>query len=362
MKKTSITFLISLLGILFISPVLAASSYPEIAGITIGPGTTATQFVVYFFNLAIAVGAFIAGAVLLMAGIDYVSSRGEPAKLESAKSKIKNAFLGLTILLASFIILTTINPALTNIKIDKLTSIKTEVVIPEGSGVYLYDSPSYVSTIDPLRVIGTKTNFETDNFNRKVQSIKFVNPDNGDFKFGAVLFAKNVASDLGSGYDLRGNCSFAFNSIPDLGSALGQENNPPIGKNNLSSIIVFKTKDGSASVTLYNSIDCKKGTDEYEEQKDENAICKISSGKQFVNIKDACPNFKGNITSIETSGDVGILFKIVEKGVAGRCQYLESNNTKCINNVKHSYAFNPSRDKYEASVIPQSFIVFPLVK
>jgi hypothetical protein len=363
MKKTGITSLLSLLGILAISPVFAMD-YPTIAGITISSSTTASEYIVYFFNLAIASGAFIAGAVLFMAGVDYVSSRGEPAKIQDAKNKIKNAFLGLIILLSSFMILNIINPQLTSIKIDQLgTTEETEIVIPEGTGVYLYDSPNYVSTtLDPLRVIETKANFANENFNNKAQSIKFVNPEAGDFKFGAVLFAQNSNSDSGSGYDLRGNCSFALDSIPDLDSAVGEQNNPAIGKNNLSSILIFETKAGSASVTLYNSIDCKKGTDEYEKQEDEESICTISGGSGFSDLSTACPQFKGNIVSIKTSGDVGVLFKAAKKGVAGRCQFLESNNTGCINTVKYSYVYSFNRNKYDPAVIPQSFMIFPLVK
>ncbi|MCK9445812.1 pilin [bacterium] len=367
MNKKAATFLFSLLGIFFISPAFAID-YPTIAGITITESTSAATFIVYFFNLAIAVGTFIAAIVLIMAGIDYVSSRGEPAKIDSAKNKIKNAFLGLIILFASFMILNIINPQLNIIKINELKNeVEPEIIIPEGTGVYLYDSPNYISdTLTPLRVTGTKANFNNENFNNMTQSIKFVNPDGGDFKFGAILFSKYVGSgsgtDIGSGYDLRGNCSYSFNSIPDLSVSVGNENKPVIGNNNLSSIIVFKTKTGSASVTVYNSIDCTKGTEEFEELKDEEVMCTISGGSGFKNFSEACPDFKGNIVSIKTSGDVGVLFKTAKSDSVGRCQYFESNKSGCINTVKHSYAFNIDRYEYEPNVYPQSFMLFPLAK
>jgi hypothetical protein len=361
MNKKGITFLLSILGLVYISPVFAMS-YPPFAGITISNSTTAAEFVVYFFNLAIAAGAFIAGVVLFIAGVDYVSSRGEPAKIESAKSRIKNAFLGLIILLSSFMILNIINPQLTNIKIDKLEkTADKKVVIPEGMGVYLYDSPNYVSTIDPLRVIGTVPNFETQGFNRKVQSIKFVN-STSDFKFGAIIFTEKNKTDSGSGYELRGNCSFALNSIPDLGVISGQDNNPPIGNNKLSSIIVFKTKAGSPSVKLYNIPNCTKKNNDYGVQKDENNMCTINSSDSFINIKEACPNLKGDVFSIETSSSVGVLLKASDKNQAGRCQFFESNDSNCINTVKYSYVYNVGAGEIVPSVTPQSFMLFPLVK
>jgi len=363
MNKKVTTFLFSLFGILYVSPAFAID-YPMIAGITIDESTSAATLIVYFFNLAIAVGAFIAGIVLIIAGIDYVSSRGEPAKIESAKSKIKNAFLGLIVLLSSFMILNIINPELTNIKINELKNEEQpEIIIPEGTGVYLYDLPKYVSeALKPLRVIGTKTNFNNENFNNITQSIKFVNPDNGEFKFGAVIFSKKESGDADSGYDLRGNCSYILDSIPDLSATKGQENNPAIGNNKLSSIIVFKTKAGSPSITIYNSPNCKKRTEEYGPQKDEENKCTMSGSSGFTNIKDACPEFKGDIVSISTGGDVGVLFKAASKEAPGRCHFFESNNNGCINTPKYSYTYNLSIGEYSPSVVPQSFILFPLVK
>jgi hypothetical protein len=362
MSKKRITFLISLFGILSVSPVFAID-YPEIAGITISSTTTAAQYIVYFFNLAIASGAFIAGVVLFMAGVDYVSSRGEPAKLESAKSKIRNAFLGLTILLASFMILNIINPQLTTIKIDQLGETEdSAIVIPEGTGIYLYDSPNYVSTKDPVRVTETMPSFLDDDFNAKAQSIKFVNPDSGDFKFGAVLFAGTNDPSSGSGADLRGNCSYVLNSVADLGSANGGENKPAVGRDKLSSILVFETDGGTGSVTIFNSINCIKRSNQYEEQKDEENMCTISGNSGFKNISEACPSFKGDVISVKTSGDVGVLFKATDKDSAGRCQFLESNETGCINTVKSSYVYKLKEGKYESSLSPKSFVIFSLVK
>lgn len=363
MKNKKITFLISLSGMLLVSPALAAMEYPVIAGITISGTTTAAEYIIYFFNLSVAVGAFIAAVVLAMAGVDYVSSQGEPAKIESAKSKIKNAFLGLTILLGAFIILNIINPQLTNIKIDQLeNNFNQTVVVPEGKGVYLYDATNFTSSIDPLIVTGTKASFLNDNFTNKAQSIKFVNPDSG-FKFGAVLFADyQENSQLVSGSNLRGNCSYLLSDLSDLNNSLGKENNPPVGKNNLSSIIVFKTNSSSATVKLYNNINCEKRNEDYGKHEDKEDICTISSGTGFANIKEACPDFKGDVLSIETSSDVGVLLKAADKDAAGRCQFFESGNTSCINTIKYSFVYKLDQNSATPTIVPQSFIVFPLVK
>jgi hypothetical protein len=363
MKKIGIIILFSLLGILFISPVFAAMNYPPIAGITISSTTTATEYIYYFFNLAIAIGAFIAAGALSIAGIAYVSSRGEPAKMQDARDKIKNTFLGLIILLACYMILNIINPQLTSIKIDQTEKVvNKEIVIPEGTGIYLYDAINYTSKNEPLRVYETMPNFVESNFNSRAKSIKLVNPDSGEFNFGAILFAQNIDTASGSGADLRGNCSFILNSIPNLNDSLDQENNPPIGNNKLVSMLVFKTKGKSPSVTVYNSIDCTKRSDDYGPQKDEENMCSISAGSGFQDITKTCPKFKGEVISIKTSGDVGVLLKTVTAAQAGRCQFIESNNDGCINTVKYSYAYKISQASYQPSFYPKSFMLFSLVK
>lgn len=102
------------------SPVLAASPYPELAGITIGPTTTTVEYIIYFFNLLVAAGTFIAVVMVIMAGIEWVTSSGNPSKVESAKGKIANTLLGVGVLMGCYLILNTINSQLTSIKIDDL--------------------------------------------------------------------------------------------------------------------------------------------------------------------------------------------------------------------------------------------------
>lgn len=365
MKRIKTTIFFSLLGILTISPVFAAMQYPEIAGITISSATTAADFVVYFFNLAIAVGAFIAGGVLFAAGIEYVSARGEPAKIESARSKIKNAFLGLIILLASFMILNTINSQLTNVKISQLEKAPDteELVVPEGSGVYLYDSTNYTlgEIKEPVRVIETKPAFIESNFVNKAESIKFNNPTGG-FKFGAVLFAAKENSDEGSGANLRGNCSYILSDIPDLSVANGEENNPPIGKDKLSSIFIFKTMGESPDIKIFNTINCHDRTDEYGPTCKDKDDCLITGSSGFKNLKDVCKKFVGDIVSVKVSANTGILFKSTDANQPGRCQFIESNTSACINLVKYSYVFKMNNENYWSIFTPKSFVVFSLAK
>ncbi|HUV81124.1 MAG TPA: hypothetical protein VMW21_01215 [Patescibacteria group bacterium] len=87
--------------------------YPEIQGIQ--PETVTTglpEYVSYVFNLGIVIAILILFGSLVYGGVLYLISTGQVARLTAAKERISAAFLGIIILLSSYIILTTINPEL----------------------------------------------------------------------------------------------------------------------------------------------------------------------------------------------------------------------------------------------------------
>lgn len=94
--------------------------YPEMKGIkmeTIGIGIT--EYVKYIFNFIIIISGIIAFGALLWGGIRYLTSTGKPEELKKAKKQILAAFLGIIILLCSYLILYTINPQLVLFQIPK---------------------------------------------------------------------------------------------------------------------------------------------------------------------------------------------------------------------------------------------------
>jgi len=121
MKKKYLTFVVffSLL-FLFLSFSLVFAQdreleveYPEVGGIK--PETVTVllpEYVKYIFNFGIAIFGLVVFAVLVWAGVIYLTSAGQPAKLKAAREQIFSAFLGIVILLSSYLILTTINPQL----------------------------------------------------------------------------------------------------------------------------------------------------------------------------------------------------------------------------------------------------------
>lgn len=106
-------------------------NYPEIFGIK--PETVAIgipEYIKYIFILVIAIFGFIVFGALIRAGFLYLTSIDQPAKRQEAKDSISSAFLGLFVLLASYLIFYTINPELVVFNLPPLTEVP--VTTPEA--------------------------------------------------------------------------------------------------------------------------------------------------------------------------------------------------------------------------------------
>lgn len=114
--------LVGALFVLLIPEALAQSvtqigGYRLIVPLPLIPGVTApstiAEYVRFIFIWGLAVTG-IAGAIgVAVGGVRYLLAAGSPAKAQDAKDQIFHALLGILVVLASWIILTTINPDLT---------------------------------------------------------------------------------------------------------------------------------------------------------------------------------------------------------------------------------------------------------
>lgn len=118
-EKVKIIIFLSLALIFLFSSSVSAQErqleveYPEIGGIKPEIVTTGLpEYVKYVFNFAVAFFGVVVFGVLLWAGLLYLTSIGNPAKMKMATDRIVSASLGLIILFSSYIALTTINPHL----------------------------------------------------------------------------------------------------------------------------------------------------------------------------------------------------------------------------------------------------------
>lgn len=118
-------------------------NYPPIPGAA--PPTDFPSFAKYIVYFSMWAGGVIALFMFVIGGIRYVLSTGNPERMVNAKNQIIGSLLGLLIILSSFIILNTINPQLTNLSMEPLSSIDIqappEVKEPEITSIQ--------SSIDP---------------------------------------------------------------------------------------------------------------------------------------------------------------------------------------------------------------------
>ncbi|HNY36237.1 MAG TPA: pilin [Candidatus Pacearchaeota archaeon] len=85
-------------------------------------------YIIYLFNFSLGAVAVLAFIVIIAAGIKIVQSRGNPSEIQSAKQRIINSLIGLTVILTSYILLTTINPGIINV--ENISLGKTGITIP----------------------------------------------------------------------------------------------------------------------------------------------------------------------------------------------------------------------------------------
>jgi hypothetical protein len=78
------------------------------------------QYTQYIFNFSVWIIGIVAFSVLVLAGVRYITSIGNPSVLKDTKNQILSALLGIMILLLSVIILTQINPSLLKLEEEKL--------------------------------------------------------------------------------------------------------------------------------------------------------------------------------------------------------------------------------------------------
>ena len=154
-KKKYITILlISIALLVATSSVTYATrvTWPDTPMGTNFPATGVAAMIKYIYEWGIALGGIAAFIALVIAGFQYLSSAGNPAMLNEAKSRVVSALEGLVLLLGSWLILNTINPQLTNfpkltLDLSKLTrTTEKKFTPPEGPScefAYLYKGKNF---------------------------------------------------------------------------------------------------------------------------------------------------------------------------------------------------------------------------
>ncbi len=418
--------------------------YPDLPNV---PPPTPEQglpsYVNYIFNIALALGGFIAIGILIWGGVLYLTSAGNPEQIGSAKKKLTSAISGLLILLCVYLILTTINPdlallssstisptsgvwliksngekiyfsdnaspiSLTDISGIEFVSSKDKLMgvylytksdylggeewieTPENiensvsvntsnvksiyflwrkPGVYLYPKtnfqgrPLYVK--DSVSDLGKIKSSEYNGFDNKTSSIKIINKL--PIRYGVVLFEM-------PGFYSKNNCPDIYSvseeilEIPDLSISTPvadrSYNNPPIGNEEVSSLVVFYydwSNPSSGKVTFFDKTGCSQETDSsLEINIDPHNIQKGC----FSDHSYGSESWDRKVNSFMISGSAAVILKtgdILEGSEDGFCMYFSRDSGGFEENGCFSKfhvltsIFDPS-----AEIYPRKYIILPI--
>lgn len=117
-----------ILVMLFVALLLPAATYaislnldyPSLGGFDLNDDQGLDQIVAWLYVFIVTISGLAAFVMIVWGGIQYMTSSGNPTTTGEAKDKIKQALLGLLLILASFLILQVINPELTLLQTSDL--------------------------------------------------------------------------------------------------------------------------------------------------------------------------------------------------------------------------------------------------
>lgn len=120
-RKALITILVLFLLMPSISSAINLNlNYPEIGGFDLNSDQDINQVVSWFYYFVISIAGLAVFVMLVWGGFTWLTSAGEPAKISDAKDRIYSAFLGLLLILASYLIMQLINPDLVALNLPAL--------------------------------------------------------------------------------------------------------------------------------------------------------------------------------------------------------------------------------------------------
>ncbi|MEK7664616.1 MAG: hypothetical protein AAB361_00565 [Patescibacteria group bacterium] len=174
-------------------------NYPVLkTGETVTTQTTVPEYLKYVFDFSMFAGFLAVIMTLVTAGIIYFLSPISPGTLDKitgkilgggvnrAKDMIWGAISGLIILLTLYIIITTINPALTIFKVTKLSKAPDFPPLPPQPGVLFYKLPNCPAP-DPDLMTGSLPILGGE-LSNKIQSAKIIQGGAQGVYFVSILY------------------------------------------------------------------------------------------------------------------------------------------------------------------------------
>lgn len=187
MKKKLLILIVILVTLFFITGFSWARelelTYPNIPNAITPVSTRAIlpEMIIYLFGLAVRISGLIVFGTLLYGGYQYITSTGDPNKQSDATDQIRDSFLGLGIILLSFILLQTINPQLINLGIAKQITSQGIVIFKDIAACeeFKNDTTKYDKLANEDRAlkltssVSNLRHFLGDNYEDKIQAVYF---------------------------------------------------------------------------------------------------------------------------------------------------------------------------------------------
>jgi len=85
------------------------------------------QYISKLYEWTISITGILAGIMIMIGGLLYLTAGGSPERVSNAKSYISNALIGLILALTSYFLLQTVNPALLNLRFPKVPLVQAVV-------------------------------------------------------------------------------------------------------------------------------------------------------------------------------------------------------------------------------------------
>ncbi len=109
------------------SPVKYNFCFPKEAAVklqvnigTLTQASSLTQYIPAVYNYLVSIVSIVAIIMIMVGGLRYLTAGGNPSAITSAKETILGAVIGLFLTLGSYVILQTINPALTTLSLPPI--------------------------------------------------------------------------------------------------------------------------------------------------------------------------------------------------------------------------------------------------
>jgi hypothetical protein len=358
--------------------------YPVISGQNLNADTNLTlpRYVLYLFNAGMFLGFFSVFISLIIAGVMYLMSPINAELRSSARDRVFGAISGLLILALTYLIVTTINPQLSILNLNKLPPTPKAPAEKKSPGVYFYNKSgcsdksaipntssvpnlgnlkNEVNSVGIIQDPDTQTSYitilyENPNLWGKCQ---YITSNSGNsqscqpvspFASSASVHPYDFHSNGGGVYFYRKSCfdkiSSKFTDINDLVSYCNK-NSGGYYKVSISGIYVGKLEDLPFQNVPKEEQDCT----EY----DKNWNCNDDTRK--------APNLGGeNVSSIIINGNYIVLFVYFNPKTDSAMSWSSCQEFPSINDANK---IGPQQMKWEnirnnGGVIPNYVVIIPV--